>query len=198
MELERICVYCGSSDRVDSRYLEAAGAMGRALALHGTSVIYGGGSTGMMGALANAALAAGGKVTGVLPRFFDTPELSHNRLTELHLVENMHERKAMMAELADGFIALPGGFGTFEELFEILTWAQIGLHTRPVGILNVGGYFDPMMALIDHAQQQGFIYTEHKDLLIVDGDPDDLLDMMKQYRVPKGLERWVERGKDGT
>ncbi|MFP3853342.1 MAG: TIGR00730 family Rossman fold protein [Anaerolineales bacterium] len=198
MEMERICVYCGSSDRVNTRYLGAAGAMGQALALRGISIIYGGGSTGMMGALANAALAAGGKVIGVLPRFFDTPELAHNKLTELHHVDSMHERKGMMAELADGFIALPGGFGTFEELFEILTWAQIGLHTSPVGILNIDGYFDPMMALVDHAQQQGFIYAEHKDLLSVDGDPDRLLDTMKQYQVPEGLERWVERGKDAT
>lgn len=194
MELTRICVFCGSSDRIDGRYLRAAAAMGRELAQQGLDVVYGGGRTGLMGALADAALEAGGGVIGVLPRVFDTPELAHRGLTELHLVDTMHERKALMAELSQGFIALPGGLGTMEELFEILTWAQIGLHAHPVGALNVSGYFTPLIKFIEHAQREGFLYAEHRSLLTDEADPARLLERMRAYRAPEELERWVQRG----
>ncbi len=196
MALGSVCVYCGSSDRIEGHYLEAAGTMGVELAGRDITVIYGGGSTGMMGALANSALQAGGRVIGVLPHFFDTPELAHYELTELVRVENMHQRKAKMADLAEGFVAMPGGFGTYEELFEILTWAQIGLHQHPVGVLNVAGYFDPLLKLIDHADQNGFIYSEHRQLLTSADKPQELLDTMSAYQPPDGLKKWVERRKD--
>ena len=171
--------------------------MGRELAHEGIEVVYGGGSTGLMGALADAALAAGGRVVGVLPRFFDTPELAHKDLTDLHLVDTMHERKAMMAELSRGFIALPGGLGTMEELFEILTWAQIGLHRDPVGALNVEGYFTPLIEFIEHAHREGFLYAEHRSLLTSEAEPERLLARMRTYRPPEGIERWVQRGGGG-
>lgn len=192
--LARICVFCGSSDAVPVGYLQAAATLGELLADRGVAIVYGGGSTGLMGALADAALGGGGEVIGVLPRIFDTPALAHAGLTKLELVPGMHERKARMAELADGFIALPGGFGTFEELFEMLTWAQIGLHYRPVGALNVDGYFDPLLSLIKHAQDQGFIYAEHQQLLACESDPARLLQAMEAYQPPEGLSRWVDRG----
>lgn len=177
--------------------MQAATSMGRELAQRGFELVYGGGSTGLMGALADAALAEGGRVIGVLPRFFNTPELAHGHLTELRLVETMHERKALMAELSQGFAALPGGLGTLEELFEVLTWAQIGLHRHPVGVLNVANYFDPLMGLIEHAYQEGFLYSEHRALVMSAPDPASLLESMRAYRPPQGLERWVERGGDG-
>lgn len=198
MELNRVCVYCGSSDKIDSQFLQAANSMGRLLAERGIGLIYGGGSTGMMGALADAVLAGGGEAIGVIPAFFDTPELAHKGLTELIRVEDMHQRKAKMAELADGFIAMPGGFGTFEELFEILTWAQIGLHDNPIGVLNIDGYFNPLLKLIDHAQDNGFIYIEHKDLLSIKAEPNALLDAMSRYQPPTNLARWVERRKEDS
>lgn len=175
-------------------YLRAAAALGELLAERGSTIVYGGGSTGLMGSLADAALEAGGKVIGVLPRMFDTPALAHAGLTQLELVPGMHERKARMAELAQGFIALPGGFGTLEELFEMLTWAQIGLHQRPVGVLNVDGYYDPLLSLIRHARDQGFIYAEHQRLLACERDPQKLLLAMEAYQPPEGLSRWVDRG----
>lgn len=196
MTLGSVCVYCGSSDRIEAHYLEAAEAMGVELAQRDITVIYGGGSTGMMGSLANSALQAGGRVIGVLPHFFDTPELAHYELTELVRVDNMHQRKAKMAELADGFIALPGGFGTYEELFEILTWAQIGLHHHPVGVLNVDGYFEPLFDLIEHAERHGFIYSEHRQLLSNEASPAALLEAMDQYQPPEDLKQWVERRKE--
>jgi len=191
--LTSLCVFCGSSDSVEPTYLQAASGLGRMLAQRGVAIVYGGGRTGLMGALAQAGLADGGRVVGVLPRIFDTPALAERGLSELHLVDSMHERKARMAELADGFIALPGGFGTFEELFEVLTWAQIGLHQRPVGVLNVAGYFDPLMKLIEHAAEHGFIYSEHRALLQCEADPDRLLEQMTNYQPPVELARWVDR-----
>jgi uncharacterized protein (TIGR00730 family) len=157
--MKSVCVYCGSSDDIRKEYLEAARRMGNAIAGRGIQLIYGAGSTGMMGAVADGALDAGGEVIGVIPSIFNTPQLAHNGLTRLEVVENIHLRKARMIELAGGFIALPGGFGTLEELFEILTWAQIGLHHKPVGLLNTLSYFDPLLALVEHAYTEGFIYT---------------------------------------
>jgi len=188
-----ICVYCGSSDKVPQRYLTAAAAMGAALAASGDSLVFGGGRTGLMGALADAVLEHGGYAVGIIPDFFNTEQLVHAGLSELHVVESMHLRKEAMAERADGFIALPGGFGTFEELFEILTWAQIGLHQKPVGVLNAYGYFDPLLDLVEHARSEGFLYVEHRSLLIDDEDPAGLLAKMAAFKTPDNLSRWVER-----
>jgi uncharacterized protein (TIGR00730 family) len=192
-QLRRVCVYCGSSDAVRPAYLEAAGAMGRAMAGRGLTLVFGGGGTGLMGAVADAAMEAGGSVVGIIPESFNTPALVHAHVTEMRVVRSMHERKALMAEMGDAFIALPGGFGTFEELFEILTWAQVGLHARPVGVLNALGYFDPLLALIEHAREEGFIYNEHRALLISETEPERLLQRLAAYQPPPGLERWVNR-----
>lgn len=197
MQLERVCVYCGSSDQSNSTYFEAAAQMGRTLASRAITLVYGGGGTGMMGKLADAVLENDGQVIGIIPQMFETPALLHSGLTELRVVGTMHERKAQMAEIADAFIALPGGFGTFEELFEILTWSQIGLHHKPIGILNVNRYFNPLLTLIDHARTEGFIYSEHKQLLINEADPGVLLERLEKYSLPTGLERWVHRKEQG-
>ncbi len=177
-----VCVYCGSSARVREIYLAAAAEMGRALASRGHTIVYGGGRTGLMGALADAALAAGGAVIGVIPNHFYTAELAHTGLTALHVVAGMHERKARMADLSQAFLALPGGYGTFEELFEILTWAQIGLHDHPVGLLNTQGYFDPLLNLIDHAGTEGFLEKAHPVRPIAEPDPESLLAHLMQVR----------------
>jgi len=192
-EIGSICVFCGSSDSIDDAYLDAAWKLGETLAKHDLKLVFGGGGTGLMGSLADAALAGGAQVIGILPRLFDTPALAHPNLTELRIVEDMHNRKALMMESADAFLALPGGFGTFEELFEVLTWAQIGLHRKPVGVLNVSGYFDSLIDLIEHARDEGFIYEEHPDLLIIDDDVDRLLSRLMEYQPPEGLKRWVDR-----
>ncbi len=191
--IRTVCVFCGSSDRIGEIYLQAGASMGRALAKRSLTLVYGGGSTGLMGALADRALEGGIKVIGVIPETFDTPALAHTRLTEMHVVKTMHERKAKMAALSDAFLALPGGFGTFEELFEILTWAQIGLHSKPIGVLNVHEYFTPLLHLIEHARQEGFIYDEHRRLILEEADPERLLDQMIAYQPPQSLERWVRR-----
>ncbi len=195
--IQKVCVFCGSSDSIEDSYLEAAWSLGQALAAGRMDLIFGGGGTGMMGALADAVLAGGAKVIGILPRLFDTPALAHPNLTEMRIVDDMHNRKAIMMEAADAFLALPGGFGTFEELFEVLTWAQIGLHQKPVGLLNVSGYFDLLLNVIEHARVEGFIYDEHPHLLIVDDDADRLLSRLTQYRPPEGLARWVDRDEEG-
>lgn len=191
--IDRVCVYCGSSDVIHAPYIEAARVMGRELAGRGLTLVYGAGATGMMGALADACLAEGGQVVGVIPKMFNTHRLAHKGLSEVHVTEDMHSRKARMAELADVFVALPGGLGTFEELFEILTWAQIGLHSKPIGVLNVNGYFKPMLDLIEGAQSNGFMYVEHQALLIAEDTAAALLDRMHTYEPPQGLERWLNR-----
>jgi len=194
--IQNICIYCGSSDQMNAEYLQAASDMGAALVERGLRLIYGGGGTGMMGALADAVLENGGEVIGIIPKMFETPELLHTGLTELLVVEDINTRKTRMAEMSDAFVALPGGFGTFDELFEILTWAQIGLHRSPIGILNTLEYFTPLLALIEHARQEGFIYNEHIDLLINESDPQDLLTRMEVFERPPNLERWVQRKED--
>ncbi len=191
--IEKVCVYCGSSDIIQPTYLEAARAMGRELAVRGMTLVYGAGSTGMMGSLADSCLEAGGTVVGVIPEVFHTPQLAHRDLHALHVTADMHSRKALLASMADAFIALPGGLGTFEELFEMLTWAQIGLHAKPVGVLNVDGYFDPLLDLIERARSCGFIYDEHRALLICEATPEAVLDGLKSYEPPEGLARWVDR-----
>jgi uncharacterized protein (TIGR00730 family) len=191
--MKSICVYCGSADQVNPQYLEAARQLGAAVAQRGCQLWYGAGSTGLMGAVAEGALQAGGEVIGVIPELFNTPQLAHTRLTRLEVVGSMHQRKERLAKQADAFIALPGGFGTFEELFEILTWSQIGLHAKPVGILNTLGYFDPLLRLVAHALQEGFIYQEHQQLLASSDNPTDLLAALENHRHPDGLERWLTR-----
>ncbi|MCJ7658192.1 MAG: TIGR00730 family Rossman fold protein [Anaerolineales bacterium] len=191
--MKRICVYCGSSDKLHQDYLAAAYQMGSLLTARNLEIVYGAGSTGSMGALADGALQAGGTVIGVIPDYFNTPALAHQNLTSLEVVGSIHERKARMIELADAFIALPGGFGTFEELFEALTWAQIGLHSKPVGLLNTRHYFDPLLAMVKHAQTEGFIYDEHRALFTCEEKPADLLSAMEKHNHPEGLERWMTR-----
>jgi len=191
--MKRICVYCGSSDKVPDIYLKAAREMGAALANQNITLVYGAGSTGVMGALADAVLDVGGEVWGIMPKIFDTPQLANEKLTRYEVVDNMHLRKARMIEVSDGFIALPGGFGTFEELFEVITWAQIGLHRKPIGLLNTSGYYDPLIALVEHADNEGFIYSEHRQLFSHADSPIELLTALKNHRLPEGLERWVDR-----
>ncbi len=191
--MKTVCVYCGSSDKMGEAYLQVARDMGRVIAERGITIAYGAGSTGMMGALADGALDAGGEVIGVIPRMFATPALMHTGLSRLEIVESMHARKQRLVELSDAFIALPGGYGTFEELFEILTWSQIGLHTKPVGMLNALGYFDQLLSAIEHAQDEGFMYAEHSSLFVVAEQPENLLDQMDQFRYPGGMDRWLTR-----
>jgi uncharacterized protein (TIGR00730 family) len=191
--MKTVCVFCGSSDEIAERYIDAARSMGEVMAARRLQLIFGGGSTGMMGAVADAVLDAGGEVVGVLPEHFNKPELAHSRLTRLELVDGMHARKARMAELADAFVALPGGFGTLEEFFEILTWAQIGLHRKPVGLLNAHAYFDDLLKFLAHANQEGFTFWEHQKLYCQATTPEALLDALAAYKSPEGLERWMQR-----
>jgi uncharacterized protein (TIGR00730 family) len=191
--MKAVCVYCGSSDEVPAKYIDAARQMGEVMAARGLQLIFGGGSTGLMGAVADAVLDAGGEVIGVLPLHFNKPELAHARLTRLELVDGMHPRKARMAELADAFVALPGGFGTLEELFEAMTWAQIGLHAKPIGLLNAHGYYDHLLKFLDHANKEGFTFWEHQKLYTHSDDPAKLLDTLAAYQTPEGLDRWMQR-----
>ncbi len=186
----RICVFCGSSSGVRPIYAEAAAALGRELARRGIGLVFGGGKIGLMGIVADSVMAAGGEVIGVLPKPLFTREVAHTGLTELHVVDSMHARKAMMADLAEGFIAMPGGFGTLEELFEIVTWAQLGLHTNPCGLLNTAGYFDPLVSFIDHQVTEGFLPTEDREIVMVDPDPAGLLERMERYEPPIA-PRWI-------
>lgn len=188
-----ICVYCGSADGLDQIYLDAARILGGLLANRGIALVYGAGKTGLMGALADGMLEAGGKVVGVVPENLNQPQLIHAGLSTLEVVPDIHARKARMSQLADAFITLPGGYGTLDELFETLTWAQIGLHSKPVGLLNTGGYFSPLLEMIERARSERFIYDEHRDLLVSSSDPADLLTRLEQFKVPSGLERWVTR-----
>jgi uncharacterized protein (TIGR00730 family) len=191
--MEKICVYCGSADDLNPAYLEGADQMGKAIAKRGWQLWYGAGSTGLMGAVANGALGAGGEVIGVIPTMFHTPQLAHSGLTRLEIVDSMHQRKERLADQADAFIALPGGFGTFEELFEILTWAQIGLHQKPVGLLNTLGYYDQLVKAIEYARKEGFIYDEHRSLFMCEQQPEQLLQRLEHYSAPTGLDRWLTR-----
>ena len=174
----RLCVFCGSQLGTDPRYQEAAIALGALMAQRGYGLVYGGGRVGLMGIIADAVLRHGGEVIGVIPERMQTRELAHHGVTQLQVVPTMHARKARMAELAQGFIAMPGGYGTFDELFEIITWAQLRLHNKPIGLLNVAGYFDALLACITHAIQEGFIKTEHQQLAVSATAPIDLLDIL--------------------
>jgi uncharacterized protein (TIGR00730 family) len=190
--VKRICVFAGSSPGANDAYRKAAVELGEALAERDVELVYGGGCVGLMGVLADAALARGGRVTGVIPHTLMLREVGHRALTELHVVDSMHERKAMMAELSDGFIALPGGFGTLEETFEILTWAQLGLHGHPCGLLNVEGYFDSLLAFLDHSVQEAFLRDVHRAMLLVEDSPRSLLDRFAAYRAPV-VAKWLQR-----
>lgn len=191
--MNSICVYCGSSDKIKAAYLEGATQMGRAIAKRGLQLWYGAGCTGLMGAVADGALEAGGEVIGVIPAIFHTPQLAHTGLTRLEIVDSMHQRKERLANQAEAFIALPGGFGTFEEFFEILTWAQIGLHQKPVGLLNTLHYYDPLVNMVEYARSEGFIYDEHRSLFVCEQEPDQLLEKLEHYNIPPGLDRWLTR-----
>lgn len=193
--MKRICVYCGSSPGRDAAYREAASALGRALADRGLGLVYGGASVGVMGAVADAVLAAGGEAIGVIPRALATKEVAHGSLTELHVVQSMHERKALMADLSDGFAALPGGWGTIEELFEMLTWAQLGFHEKPCGMLNVAGYYDDLARFLEHAMGEEFVREAYREMLIVEREPSALLDRFAAYRAPR-VRKWL--GPDET
>jgi uncharacterized protein (TIGR00730 family) len=188
--LGRICVFCGSNPGIDSAYRDAAQSVGRLLAGRGITLVFGGGRVGMMGAVAEAVLAAGGKAIGVIPEGLRRKELAYDGLTELIVTTTMHERKQRMARLADGFVALPGGFGTFEEFCEILTWAQLGLHEKPCGLLSVKGYYAPLLSLFDHAVAEGFLKPEYRQLVITREDPQALLEEMARYR-PPALYKWL-------
>jgi len=180
--MRRVCVFCGSSPGADPRFGEAAQALGSLLARSGIGVVFGGGRVGLMGILADAALGHGGQVIGVIPQALARREIAHQGLTELRLVDSMHTRKALMADLSDGFIALPGGLGTLDELCEILTWAQLGLHGKPTGILNVSGYFDLFLAFLDRAVSERLVRPEHRSALLVDSEPAALLSRMAGWQ----------------
>jgi uncharacterized protein (TIGR00730 family) len=187
--MKRVCVFCGSSRGAGDRYAAAAAAMGRALAGRNLGLVYGGGCIGLMGILADAALDQGGRVIGVIPEAMVAKELAHHGVTELRIVRSMHERKALMAELSDAFVALPGGYGTFEEFFEVLAWAQLGIHGKPCGLLNAGGYFDPLLAMLDHAAASGFIEPAQRARVLVENAPEDLLELLDRHR-GRALRRW--------
>ncbi|KAA2235428.1 TIGR00730 family Rossman fold protein [Salinarimonas soli] len=187
----RICVFCGSSDGFDPIHREAATALGRTLAREGVGLVYGGGKVGLMGAVADAVLGAGGEAIGVIPRALMDKEVGHAGLTELHVVGSMHERKAMMSDLADGgYIALPGGLGTFEELLEVWTWGQLGYHPKPVALMNVGGFYDGLLGFLDGVVEGGFVRRQHRDMLLVGTEPDAMLAALRAY-APPSLPKWI-------
>ncbi len=189
--MRAVCVYCGSSPGADPVYLEAARQLGTILAERQLGLVYGGASVGLMGAVADAALAAGGSVVGVIPESLRSRELAHGDLTELVVVDSMHERKAIMAERADAFLALPGGLGTLEELFEVLTWAQLGIHAKPCGVLDVAGYWSPLLSFLDRSVDQGFMTQLSRDLLMVGDDAGKLLDRFATFE-PAPRRRWLD------
>jgi hypothetical protein len=191
MAMRRVCVFCGSSPGRRGVYAEAARRLGRTLAGRGIGLVYGGASVGLMGAVADAVLDAGGaEVIGVIPEALVRKEVVHSGLPDLRVVGSMHERKALMAELSDGFVALPGGIGTLEELFEVWTWAQLGVHPKPCGLLDVAGFYAPLGAFMDQVVREGFLRPEHRDLLLIDTEPAPLLDRMAAYRPPP-LRAWL-------
>lgn len=191
--MKSICVFCGSSDAVHQDYKDAAFQTGVILAKNGIRVVYGGGKTGLMGAVADGALSAGGEVTGVIIPSMNTASLAHIGLTKMEVTPEMRSRKARMHELSDGFIALPGGFGTWDELFETVTWAQTGEHEKPVGLLNVRNYYTPLLAAIDHAVAEGFVFAEHRQAIAFETEPMKLLESMQKYEHPHdAVKRWMK------
>ncbi len=190
--MEAVCVFCGSREGSRPSYAEAARRMGAALARRGLRLVYGGGRVGLMGAVAGAALEEGGEVVGVIPKALLAREVAHTGLSKLHVVGSMHERKKLMAGLSDGFVTLPGGYGTLEEFFEVLSWAQLSIHEKPCGLLDVEGYFEPLTSLFDQAVDEGFVSPEHRSLVLIEQDSHLLLDRMERYTPPR-TEEWVGR-----
>ena len=188
--MQRICVYCGSSSGGHNGYSDAARELAAVLVHHDLELVYGGSSVGTMGTLADAVLELGGKVHGVIPQMLEDKEIAHNGLTELHVVTSMHARKSMMEALADGFIAMPGGFGTIEEIIEVLTWGQLRFHSKPCGLLNVRGYFDQLLAFFDHTQAEGFLRPENRSMLLSDTDPAGLIQQFQRYAAPH-IDKWT-------
>lgn len=191
--MKNIAIYCGSSAGPDAEYRSQAEKLGRYLAENRLHIIFGGGKVGMMGILADAALEAGGRVTGVIPGFLHVKEVAHDGLSELITVETMHQRKSLIEQMCDAAIALPGGFGTLDELFEMLTWGQLGLHDKPVGILNTNGFFDPILAAMDRMVRDGFLKDVNRDMVLVSQQVEDLLERMQAYRPPK-VRKWIMDG----
>jgi uncharacterized protein (TIGR00730 family) len=191
--MKNICVYCGSNPGRLGAYADGARALARALVQRDLGLVYGGAGIGLMGLLADAVLQHGGRAVGVIPEALARKEVVHKSLSELHITQSMHERKTLMAELSDGFIAMPGGIGTFEEIFEIWTWAQLGLHAKPCGLLNVAGYYDALTTFLDHAAAEQFLKPQHRSLLIVEPEPDALLDRFDSYQPPI-IQKWLEVG----
>lgn len=190
--IKRICVFCGSKTGARSVYTDVAQQLGKAIVSHGIGLVYGGGSIGLMGVIADAVLKEKGNVIGVIPHALASKEFAHPGLTELRMVSSMHERKAMMVELSDAFIAMPGGFGTFDEFFEILTWAQLGLHAKPIGLLNVEGYFDLLLAFINHVLEERFIQTKHRRFIITSCHPDELLSKLIRCKPLQELPQLID------
>jgi hypothetical protein len=190
--LKRVCVFTGSSPGARAEYARAAEQLGSLLAARGCTLVYGGANVGLMGILADAVLADGGRVIGVIPDGLLAKEVAHHGISELRVVASMHERKATMAELSDGVVALPGGLGTLEEFFEMLTWAQLGIHAKPCGLLDVHGYYDALLAFLDHAVDERFVAPAHRALILAERDPTTLLDRMARYRAP-AIEKWLDR-----
>jgi hypothetical protein len=190
--IERVLVFCGSSPGRRPEYAEAARQLGELLAQRGLGLVYGGASVGLMGAVADGALAAGGEVIGVIPRQLVEHEIAHSGLSELREVTTMHERKALMAELSDAVVALPGGTGTLDELFELFTWSQLGLHRMPMGLLDVAGYWQPLLSMLDHMVDERLLRAEHRDTLLVDRDAGALLDALEAYR-HSATDKWIDR-----
>lgn len=190
----RLCVYCGSNRGTSPSFTEAAVELGRALASRGIGLVYGGGHVGLMGVIADAVLAGGGEVIGVIPQALQDKELGHSGLSEMHVVGSMHERKQLMADLSDGFIAMPGGIGTLEELFETFTWLQLGFHDKSVALLNVGGFYDGIITFVRQLTRDGFLKPEHEDCLLVDDNVESLLEKMHGFQPPQ-LGKWMERMK---
>ncbi|WP_322105006.1 TIGR00730 family Rossman fold protein [Paraburkholderia sp. J41] len=189
--MKAVCVYCGSSHGARPLYTEAAQAFGRALVAADLALVYGGGKVGLMGVIADTVMQNGGRAIGVIPELLVDKEVGHAGLTELHVVPDMHHRKKMMADLSDAFVAMPGGAGTLEELFEVYTWAQLGYHRKPVGVLNIGGFYDPLMALLDHTVREGFMRETYREMLQVDADPAALLAKLSRYHAP-AKDKWAD------
>ena len=189
--MRSVCVFCGSSDGIRPAYRAAAERMAAALVRRGLRLVYGGGRVGLMGTLANATLAAGGEVIGVIPEALVSKELAHRGVSDLRVVGTMHERKALMADLSDGFVTLPGGFGTLEEFLEVLSWAQLSIHAKPCGLLDIEDYYGPMIELFDRAVIEGFVVPDHRALVLTERDPDLLLDLMERY-TPPITKKWIE------
>ena len=191
--MDRVCVFCGSSPGARPAYTEATEELARLLAAEGIGVVYGGGGVGLMGKLADAVLAHGGEITGVIPRALVDREIEHRQVEDMRVVDSMHERKALMAELAHAFVALPGGIGTLEELVEVFTWSQLGLHRKPCGLLDVEGYYQRLADFLDHAVQERFLLEQHRATLMVESDPGALLERLRAYRPDAVEPRWIDR-----